>query len=109
MAEETSSDFDRRRLPAKNRLVAGIKPDDLRVRLLGTVVDSAENSLVLDDGTGKINVNFDDPIKAENNKLVRVFGRVVPLENGFELHGEIVQDMSLLDMSLLKRMKDLGV
>jgi hypothetical protein len=34
---------------------------------------------------------------------VRIFARVLPLESGFELRGEIVQDMSALDAELHKR------
>ena len=107
MAEET--DFDRRRLPSKEKAITDIKPDDLRVRLIGTVVDSKDSNLVLDDGTGKINVNFDEVTKTEPNKIVSVFGRVVPLDSGFEIHGEIVQDMSTLDMGLLKKIREMGV
>lgn len=95
-----------KRLPSVDRTVAGIKPDDIRVRLMGTVIGKEENSLVIDDGTGKINARFDQPVDAEINSLVRVFGRVIPLEKGFELQGEIIQDMKSLDINLYKKLKD---
>ena len=107
MAEEGG--FDRRRLPAVEKSIIDIKPDDLRVRLLGTVVDSKETNLVLDDGTGKININFEESVNTEPGKFVRVFGRVVPLESGFDIHGELIQDMTDLDMDLLKKVRNLGV
>ncbi len=40
-------------------------------------------------------------------QLVRVFGRVIPVESGFELQGEIMQDMSDLDLDLYKKTKKL--
>ena len=99
--------FDRRRLPAKERSVLTITPDDLRVSLLGTVIDNQENNIVLDDGTGKINITFDDDIKAEPGEIIRIFGRVMPHESGFDIQGELMQSMSGLDMELFKRFKSL--
>jgi hypothetical protein len=61
--------------------------------------------MVLDDGTGKMLIRFDSPFEVEINKLVRVLGRVVPMESGLELHGEVLQDMDGLDVNLLRRMK----
>ena len=37
--------------------------------------------------------------------MVRVFGRVIPVENGFEMQGEIVQDMSQLDIELHRKVE----
>lgn len=101
-------DFQRR-LPSKQREIAEIKTGDIRISLIGTILDKDKEgmNLILDDGTGKIDVNFESEIKFEVNQLVRVFGRVIPIENGFELQGEIIQDMSKLDMGLLKKVKGL--
>jgi hypothetical protein len=93
-----------KRMPSADRSIKDIKPDDIRIRVLGTVIGKEENTVVIDDGTGKINVRFEEPVNAEINNLVRVFGRVIPLEKGFELQGEIIQDMKGLDISLYKKL-----
>lgn len=96
-----------RRLPAYDKKIADIGKDDVRVRLLGTVIDRKENVIVLDDGTGKINVVFAEPVETEANKRVRVFGRVISTEGGFEIEGEILQDMSEMDLELYKKVSSL--
>ena len=101
-------DFQRR-LPSLERDIAGIRPEDMRVAVLGTVIDKNPDStrIVLDDGTGKVEIISESPLPAQVNQMVRVFGRVIPLENGVELQGEIAQDMSRLDLGLLKKLKSL--
>ncbi len=96
-----------RRLPAFDKKVAEIGKDDVRVRLLGMVIDKKDNLIVLDDGTGKINVVFAEPFETEVNKRVRVFGRIMPSEEGFEIQGEILQDISGMDLELYKKVREL--
>ena len=96
-----------RRLAAFDRNVSDIVKDDVRVRIVGMVIDKKDNVVVLDDGTGKINVVFDEPVNAEVNKNVRIMGRVMPTEKGFEIQGEILQDMSGLDLGLYKKVRSL--
>ncbi len=105
MPEESEQQF--KRLPSVDRTVAGIKSEDIRIRLLGTVIGKEGETLVIDDGTGKINAGFDKPVNADINQLVRVFGRVIPLERGFELQGEIIQDMKGLDINLYKKLQNI--
>ena len=100
------TDF-RRRLPSAFRRVSDIRPGDIRVSVIGTVIDKAEDGIVLDDGSGKIDITMVEPFEAEVNGLVRAFGRVIPMEGGFQLQGEIVQDMSGLDLELLKGVEQL--
>ena len=109
MPEESQSTFNQRMLPSVDRKVSEIKEDDIRVRVLGTVVDKSESSVVVDDGTGKITANFDGPVKAELNQRVRIFGRVITTAEGRELQGEVLQDMSKLDMELYKKVNELSV
>ena len=97
----------RRRLPSVFRKVSDIRNEDMRVSVIGTVIDKAEDGLVLDDGTGKIDVTFIEPPGSDFKSLVRVFGRVIPMESGFQLQGELVQDMGGLDMELLKKVEQL--
>ena len=104
--EVPGADF-RRRLPSVFRQVCDIRPGDIRVSVIGTVIDKAEDGIVLDDGSGKIDITLTEPFEAELNGLVRVFGRVIPMEGGFQLQGEIVQNMKGLDLELLKRVEQL--
>ena len=96
-----------RRLPAFEKKVSDIGKDDVRVRLLGTVIDKKDNVIVLDDGTGKINVVFSENAETETNKRVRVFGRVIPSEDGLEIQGEILQDMEGVDLELYRKVSEL--
>ena len=96
-----------RRLPAFEKDISEIGKNDVRVRLMGMVIDNKDNIVVLDDGTGKINVVFAENVQTENNKRVRVFGRVMPSEEGFEVQGEILQEMEGLDMELYRKVREL--
>lgn len=91
--------MNERRLPAIDKQISEITDKDIRVRITGSVIDKGDGFIVVDDGTGKIKVSFD----GETSDIVRVFGRVIPLENGFEINGEIIQDMSKLDLNLRKK------
>lgn len=99
-------DFQRR-LPAKPRSISDIRPEDIRVSITGTIIGRQGNVIVLDDGSGKVNVSFEEPVRLGENRLVRVFGRVMPLEEGVEIQGEIIQDMEGLDLELKKRVEKL--
>ncbi|MBL7160858.1 MAG: replication protein RepA [Candidatus Aenigmarchaeota archaeon] len=98
-----------RRLPSTERAISEIQPDDIRVAVIGTIIDKSKEAtrIIVDDGTGKVSVSSESPLTAELNQTVRVFGRVIPLESGVELQGEVVQDMSKLDLQLHKKIKGL--
>jgi hypothetical protein len=101
----------RRRLPAIERSIADIRPDrDIRVRLLGTVIDSGRSSLVIDDGSGRAEIVFDSAelfAGISSGQLVRVITRILPLADGYECRGECVQSLQNFDISLYKKAKDL--
>ncbi|MBI2084456.1 MAG: hypothetical protein HYT70_02490 [Candidatus Aenigmarchaeota archaeon] len=81
--------------------ISKVDSKDSRVCLIGKVVDSAGNSFVLDDGTGKIEIIYDGAIDA--NKLVRVFCSIADEK----LKADVVQDVEDLDMNLFKKVKGL--
>jgi len=89
--------------PAVKRKISEINPNlDSRVSLIGKIIDIGENLLVLDDGTGKINISFSDSkpyLKIGN--IVRIFGFVIPSEQ-IEIQAEIIQDMSKLKKEYLE-------
>ena len=88
------------------RKIADISPEkDVRVRLLGRVLDKTESTLVIDDGSEKAEIVIDVAPDAE---FVRVFCRVLPLEQGYELRAEVVQPIDNLDIDLYKKVFQLG-
>ncbi len=89
--------------PAKPRKVSEIRTGDDRVRVVGLVVDKKEAELVLDDGSGRITVLFEDPALArdvEAGSKVRVFGSPLNVADTHELHADIIQRLDKLDLEL---------
>jgi len=78
---------------------------DIKVAISGLIIDKANDSIILDDGTGQVKVNIDTNL--EINSYARVFGRVLPYEDGLEIYGEIIQDFSKIDKLLYKKVKSL--
>ncbi|MCJ7479095.1 MAG: OB-fold nucleic acid binding domain-containing protein [Candidatus Nanohaloarchaeota archaeon QJJ-7] len=100
---------DNQRKPSVPREVEDIQPErDARVRVLGTVLEKRDDSLVLDDGTGTVEafVDADDLKEVKEGQRIRVFGRVLPTTDSFELQGELVQEMTDLDMDSYGQVKD---
>ncbi len=98
-----------RRAAAVPRDITDIDPEqDVRVRVIGTVLEVREDSLVMDDGTGTAEVFVDADALTDVNEggRIRILGRVLPTPESFELQGEIVQDMSGLDTDLYERVKE---
>ena len=100
--------FQFRRMPAASRNIAGIDPEkDIRVKLLGRVIDKYDNTIVMDDGTAKAEIVIEDtniPFSDINSgDMVRIFARVLPLETSYELRAEIVQNMNGLELDLHKK------
>lgn len=103
-------DFQKR-LPAVEKSISDIEPDkDIRVKVVGKVVDIASDSFVIDDGGGSAHVTTDPEINIESVKVndsVRVIGRVFASESGFELRAEAVQSANGIDAELLKKVREL--
>jgi hypothetical protein len=93
-----------RRRPSLERSIGALRPDDFRVRVLGIVVDTdpANQTAVIDDGTGRALAYFPDPDQfqeIQEGGRVRILGKVQPGEEiGIEV--EVLQDMDSLDMGL---------
>lgn len=95
------------RMPAKERKISEISGSDTRASIVGTVVDSSGNILAVDDGTGKIEISFEEPPEVRPGQIVRVSGRVMTLDSGFELQGEVCQDFSGQDVALFRQVSGL--
>lgn len=99
----------KRRRPSVEKRIGGIAGDEYRVRVNGIVVerDEGENSAIIDDGTGRVNVFFtrrEDFDLASEEKLVRVIGKVIKDEE-LAIDVEIVQDMQSLDVDLYEKVR----
>ena len=79
---------------------------DLNVSISGIIVDKGPNSFVLDDKTDQIQVIAEN-IEFEPNSFVRVLARVVPLEEGIQLHAVAVQNFSKIDKFLYNKIRNL--
>jgi len=96
----------KKRNVAIEKRISQITKDDIRVKVIGTVIekDPTTNSIVIDDGESTIRVLLDKEVfdEIETGKLIRVIGIVVPALEGesFELKGEIIQDFSKLNPEL---------
>jgi hypothetical protein len=85
-----------RRAPAIHRKLSNIDPEnDIRVRIIGTVVSADSGAFIIDDGTTSKEILSDMPV--HEGAFIRIFARVMPLETGCELRAELIQDMAELD------------
>ncbi len=92
-----------RRAPARQRKIEEIDPkNDIRVRIACTVLEKNEDSILVDDGTGttEIFVDKEDLEGIEEEKTIRVIGRVLPTPDSFEIQGEIIQEMNGVELDL---------
>ncbi len=101
-----------KRSPALERQIKDVKADDFRVKILGLVVDrdEANNSVLIDDGTGRAVAIFSDPDSMEDvpeGKRVRIIGKAIQ-GNPLEIEVEVVQDMSELDMDLYEKVRNIS-
>ncbi|MHA1606186.1 MAG: hypothetical protein ACTSWP_01360 [Candidatus Freyarchaeota archaeon] len=93
--------------PATPRKIKDLSRSDGRVRIMGVVVESSSNHVVIDDGTGMVMINLASSTPPPSTgKYVRVFGLVTSDEKGgLYVNAEILQDMSSLDLDLYKRVR----
>ena len=98
----------KRRLPSVEKSIVDVHPDtDVRVRLIGTVIDTTSNSVIIDDGTGKIEVYFGEEIDVRQGQKVRAVTRIVPLIDGFEARGEVLQVLDGFNLGLYRKAREI--
>ena len=98
-------DRPRRWITGIERDISEIKEDDIRVRLLGTVV-SQTGIIMIDDGTGMIKINTEESLS--NGDRVLVIGRVsIKTDGQKEIDAEIVKMVNEIDIDLYKEVKKL--
>ena len=91
-------DYKVRYLPKK---IKELKTSDEKVMLTGQVINSTQNSLVLSDDSGKMEIFSEEQF--ENGKTVRAFCSLVDSE----LKLDFFQDFSNSDLNLFKRVGQL--
>lgn len=92
-------EFKYKRSAAVRRQISKIdKAKDIRVRIIGKVVDKYNDSVLLQDETGSREVKMDPSFAQALNKneIIRVFCKVVE----DDLICELIQDMNNLDVDL---------
>ena len=97
-----------KRTPAIEKNISNIVDTDTRIRILGTILDMSESSVLIDDGSGKIEIEFDDSqeiIGLVNGQTVRIICKVLPLIDGYACKGECVQRMDGFDRELYNKTK----
>jgi len=97
-----------RRLPAKEKPISQINQEtDVRVKLIGTVLDVQNGTVVIDDGTGRLQVSFNEDLSYLNQgQMIKVITRVLPLIDGFECRGEVIQILNNFDVELYKQVNN---
>jgi hypothetical protein len=100
--------------PAAPRLIGKIRPDDDRIRVVGTVKSVNEDgSFLLEDNTGVIQVIPSNIPQAQSTKIIdamviRSFGTVeVSMEGGHILRADLVQEFSGIDLPLYHKVREL--
>ncbi len=89
--------------------VSDIDPEvDVRVRITGTIIDSQDSVILVDDGTGTVRVVVSDQEKKLNmGDLVRVFGVISKTPEGIEIVASVLQKMNGFDLNLFKKVEEL--
>jgi hypothetical protein len=106
MSEEAQPRKVFHKLPALYRKISDVDMErDIRVRLLGSVVEKEDNGFVLSDGISTAKIQLDKELLngLKENDKIRVFARVLITESGPEFRAELIQDMGLVDMDLYSK------
>ncbi len=99
--------------PAAPRLIGKIRPDDDRIRVVGTVKNVNEDgSFLLEDKTGVIHVIPSENLQSQSTKptegtILRACGTVeVSMDGGHVLRADLTQDFSGIDLELYHRVRE---
>ena len=92
-----------RRFPTVEKKIGDITPEDGRVSFIGTVVDKGEGKIAVDDGSGNMEVLFEEETikNFKTGSVVRIVGKVA---EGF-VTGEAIQDFSRFNLDLYREVK----
>ena len=98
---------DIRRSAFKEKFVKDLDFSDFKVAVSGTVVNVRDGGFLLGDGSGEVYINTSETDgKCGEKDAVKVMGRIMPYENGFEIQADIIRNITGVDMGVLKRIKE---
>ncbi len=81
--------------------ISEVNKDDRKVSIIGTVIQSEENSFVIGDESGKVEVFSEENV--ESDKLVRAFCTVIE----GRLKADAIQNLDNFDLNLYRKIKEL--
>jgi hypothetical protein len=88
------------RLPSREKKISEIGAGDTRVSIVGTVVGASGNSFTVDDGSGVMNIIFEEPQNISQGGMVRVFGKIAGGEGEPEMHGDAWHEFPAEDLAM---------
>lgn len=100
---------DLRKTAFKEKFIKDLDFSDFKIAVSGTVVSIRENGFLLGDGSGEVYVNTSEMEAKSDRKekdVLKVMGRIVPYENGFEIQADIIRNITGVDLGALKRIKE---
>lgn len=95
------------RVHSVEKSISEISENDIRIRIIGVLVDSGEDYIVVDDGTGKIEVFFRENLNNEvkTGDVVKIIGRVYSSQGSVKINGECLQILKNFNLKLYKEAK----
>ena len=94
---------------ARQSTVEDVNDKDQRIQITGYVKNIVgDESFILDDNTGKINVSIKSvDFEFHENDLINVIGEIVKEGNNRTLKAEIIQDMNKLNFEYYLKLYEL--
>ncbi len=84
--------------------IANIRESGAKICIVGVVIHSAENFLVVEDGSGKAKVYYGNIEPFDLSSLILVAGNVLSGEGELkEIQANAIADLSGIDLRLLRR------
>ncbi len=76
-----------------------------KVAISGIIIEKNEGIIVIDDGSGTISVLLNELVLPPAEYL-RIFGIIIPGEQGMLLQADVLQDLSTMDRIAHKKVKE---
>jgi hypothetical protein len=74
---------------------------EVKLSIAGVIVSKSEKSFVIDDGTGSAVIKY--KISLPLNSFCKIFGTLLPQDQGFAVNADAVQDLSSMNQELYRR------
>ncbi len=94
------------RYVAEEKSIAEISENDKRIRIIGIVVDVGNDYIVVDDGTGKIEVSVSE-FHGKMGDMIKVIGRVLASNGKITIMCECYQLLKNFNLKLYKEAREI--